>query len=133
MSEASEEITIYNRTPARAAELAEAFNCRCAPWETRERIEADLLVNCTGLGMWPDIEDSPLTAAALSPGTIVFDTVYNPLRTRLLQDAAERGCGTIDGLTMFALQAQAQSRLWTGRSVPEVIFRSAAESEIRQS
>jgi shikimate 5-dehydrogenase len=69
-----------------------------------------------------------MPAEALEGGTAVFDTVYNPLRTRLLREASEHGCTTIDGMGMFVLQAEAQFRLWTGRDPAPEVFRQAAES-----
>lgn len=128
LSEAGAEITIYNRSSARAAALAETFNSRHAPWEARAQAEADLLVNCTTLGMWPDTAASPMPADALTARMAVFETIYNPPQTRLLRDAAERGCAVIDGLFMFLHQARAQSRLWTGRTAPPEVFRAAVES-----
>ena len=66
---------------------------------------------------------SPIAPEALREGTVVFDTIYNPLETRLLKDAKARGCRTLDGLSMFVGQGAAQFRLWTGRDAPVDIMR----------
>jgi len=50
---------------------------------------------------------------------VVMDIVYRPLRTRLLRNAEERGCQTIDGLEMLARQGGAQIEIWTGKK-PEI-------------
>ncbi|HHT9133635.1 MAG TPA: shikimate dehydrogenase family protein, partial [Candidatus Avalokitesvara rifleensis] len=76
------------------------------------------LVNCTSVGMHPNIDDIPVPANVLRPGMLVFDAVYNPPETRLLREAAARGCRTLDGVKMFVLQAAQQFELWTGRPAP---------------
>jgi len=128
LADAGADVTVFNRTEARAQSLAKAFGCRSQPWEKRVQTKAALLVNCTSVGLWPNVGESPMPAESLTPEMTVFDTIYNPLQTRLLREAAQRGCAIIAGVTMFALQAQAQFRLWTGRSVPLEVFRQAAES-----
>jgi shikimate dehydrogenase len=73
---------------------------------------------------------SPLAAAALDrlrPGSGVYDLIYTPRPTTLLQGAAERGCRTWDGLEMLVQQGAAALRLWSGRdSVPVDAMRQAA-------
>jgi shikimate dehydrogenase len=60
-----------------------------------------------------------------------MDIVYNPLRTRLLRDAAAAGCVTIDGLAMLVHQGALQFELWTGLAAPVDIMRMAAEAELK--
>jgi 3-dehydroquinate dehydratase/shikimate dehydrogenase len=72
-----------------------------------------VVVNCTSIGMHPEADQSPLARSALRPGMVVFDTIYNPLETRLLADARAAGCQVISGLSMFVRQAACQYRLWT--------------------
>ncbi|NOS99045.1 MAG: type I 3-dehydroquinate dehydratase [Phycisphaerales bacterium] len=112
-------VTVYNRTAERAAALADAFGCKPAPWDDRSRGDGQIIVNCTSVGMWPDVESTPMPAARLAAGTVVFDTVYRPAETRLLRDAEAAGCRTVDGLTMFARQAAAQLYYWT-EQLPEM-------------
>ena len=96
---------------------------------------ADLVVNCTPVGMASTRDPmaanrSPLAAAALDrlrPGSGVYDLIYTPRPTTLLQGAAERGCRTWDGLEMLVQQGAAALRLWSGRdSVPVDAMRQAA-------
>lgn len=112
--EAGASVTIYNRTASKAQDLAQEFDCNWAALEALSEVEAQLLVNCTSIGMSPHIDGMPVSAELLRPGTVVFDTVYNPLETRLLAQAKARGCQTIDGLSMFVGQAMAQFKLFTG-------------------
>jgi len=109
-------VTIYNRTFEKARNLAEQFGCEVATWQDRLNLKADLVVNCTSLGMWPQTDVTPLPAEALAAGMIVFDTVYNPPQTRLLREAAERGCTVVDGVAMFVHQAALQMQRWFERS-----------------
>jgi shikimate dehydrogenase len=97
--------------------------------------KADLVVNCTPVGMASNSDPmaanrSPLAAAALDrlrPGSGVYDLIYTPRPTTLLQGAAERGCRTWDGLEMLVQQGAAALRLWSGRdSVPVDAMRQAA-------
>ena len=68
--------------------------------------------------MTPNVDETPFPAHALSPKTVVFDTVYNPPETRLLREAKAAGCRTISGVDMFIEQAVAQFELWTGQTAP---------------
>lgn len=106
------DVTIYNRTAGRAEALADAFGCTFRPWSERSGLSADLIVNCTRVGLWPEVDDTPLDAAAIPPNAVVMDTVYRPVRTRLLGDARQRGCVTIDGVEMFVRQAARQYAIW---------------------
>lgn len=112
------EITIVNRTEARAEALAGDLGCGHRGFSELGKLDTDILVNCTSVGMHPNINDMPVPADVLRPGMWVFDAVYNPPETRLLREAAARGCRTLDGIKMFVLQAAQQFELWTGRPVP---------------
>ena len=85
----------------------------------------DLLVNCTPVGMYPRVDETPLPADHLT-GRCVYDLVYNPSETRLLRDAAQAGCETIGGLEMLVTQAQEQFQWWTGARPAAGIMREAA-------
>ena len=104
--------------------------------------QADLVVNCTPVGMASTSDPmaanrSPLAAAALDrlrPGSGVYDLIYTPRPTTLLQGAAERGCRTWDGLEMLVQQGAAALRLWSGRnSVPVAAMRQAALERLQAS
>ena len=69
--------------------------------------------------MWPHVDASPMPSGNLDGLRLVFDTVYNPLETKLLADAKAAGAPTQSGLDMFIRQAAAQFELWTGQA-PDV-------------
>jgi len=79
---------------------------------------SDILINCTPIGMYPKIKESPVPSSFLRPGLLVFDVVYNPPQTTLLKDAQKANCMTISGLEMFINQAIVQFELWTGEKAP---------------
>jgi len=108
----------------------------------RALAQADLVVNCTPVGMASTTDPmaanrSPLAAAALDrlrPGSGVYDLIYTPRPTALLRGAAERGCRTWDGLEMLVQQGAAALRLWSGRdTVPVAAMRQAALERLQAS
>lgn len=87
--------------------------------------ESAILTNATSVGMAPDLEKSPIPdASLLHPDLIVSDIIYHPRQTRLLSQAAEAGCKTMNGLYMLLFQGAAAFRCWTGREMPIEIIRN---------
>ena len=87
---------------------------------------ADILVNATSVGMAPDDNSSPVPAGLLKSGLTVFDIVYNPVRTRLLTEAAVSGARTVSGVDMLAWQGALAFEKWTGRRAPVDLMRREA-------
>ena len=85
--------------------------------------QAQLLLHTTPIGMHPNIEASCVPKELLHSGLTVMDIVYNPLNTKLLNDAHAAGCRTIQGIEMFRYQAVGQFELWTGESAPVEVMR----------
>lgn len=86
---------------------------------------SDLVVNASPVGL-RDPGASPLPPRYVPSGATVMDLVYNPLRTRLLRVAEEKGCRVIDGLWMLVYQASENLRLWLGVNVDPRLLRSLA-------
>jgi 3-dehydroquinate dehydratase/shikimate dehydrogenase len=116
-------LIIANRTHRRAIELAEQLGCEQVPVERRGEVQADVVINCTSVGMHPHVDATPYDADWLHEGMLVFDTIYNPENTLLLEQARERGCQTVDGLEMFVRQAARQFELFTNRPAPVELMR----------
>jgi 3-dehydroquinate dehydratase/shikimate dehydrogenase len=112
---------IVARDRAKAQQLASGFQAEHAGWEDIPSLTWDVLVNTTPVGMYPRVDESPVPPELLSRGW-VYDLVYNPAETKLLRDAAARGCRTISGAEMFLAQALKQQLLWMGPPVPEQVM-----------
>lgn len=123
LSDAGAEITIYNRTVERGQKLADDFNCDFAPLDELSKVDAKLLINCTSIGMHPDVDATAVPEQCLRRSMAVFDTVYNPAKTLLLKQAKKKRAKTIDGLSMFVRQAMAQFKLFTGTEADQKIMR----------
>jgi 3-dehydroquinate dehydratase/shikimate dehydrogenase len=123
LADTGAKIKIYNRTVERAERLAAEFNCEFAPLDDLLNVEAKLLINCTSIGMYPNVDQIPLPKECLKKSMAVFDTVYNPAQTLLLKEAKKKRAKTIDGLSMFVNQAAAQFRLFTNTEGNDELMR----------
>lgn len=118
------EILICNRTEQKAHDLAEDINTKvksCSKVVPMQREimktalrHAEILVNTTSVGMHPNDDQMPIDADCLYEDLIVADIVYNPVKTKLLKAAEERGCRTLGGLGMLVYQGAEGFRIWTG-------------------
>jgi shikimate dehydrogenase len=116
-------ITIVNRTEIRAEKLAQELNRNfginvvskkfLTNILTEETQKADLLINTTPIGMYPNVDKTPISAEFLHKDLFVFDVIYNPLETKLLKDANECGCKTMGGLDMLVNQGASAFEWWT--------------------
>ncbi|WP_424003485.1 shikimate dehydrogenase [Haloarcula salina] len=112
-------VRIANRTESKAHALADDV-----PGATGHGLDelgdlladADVLVNCTSVGMESD--ETPVPADALHGDLAVLDAVYTPIETRLLRDAAAAGATTVDGAWMLLFQGVEAFELWTGAEAP---------------
>jgi 3-dehydroquinate dehydratase/shikimate dehydrogenase len=122
--------TIAGRTRSRAQHLADTFSGRAVDWQARHNAEVDIIVNCTPIGMHPNVDETPFGKSYLKPAMIVFDTVYNPESTLLLKEAKSHGCRTVTGVEMFIRQAALQFMLFTGREAPYQLMRETLKRAI---
>ncbi len=122
--------SIASRTLARAERLASAFDAKAIEWEARHRNPVDILINCTPVGMHPNVDESPIHKTFLKPAMMVFDTVYNPESTLLVKDARARNCGVITGVEMFVRQAMLQFFLFTRKEAPAELMRDVLKRAI---
>jgi shikimate dehydrogenase len=112
-------VSIINRSSDKARNLASEFGFNYSPISSIDALDPHVIINATSVGMHPNNTESPLPKEVLKPGMTVMDIVYHSLKTKLLREAEERGCQTIDGLEMLARQGAAQLQIWTGRR-PEI-------------
>jgi len=114
------EIAVTNRTAAKAQALARDFGIQAVDWEERATRPWSLVLNTTPLGMKGEHQGlSPWPADGFAHVGLVFDLVYNPVRTALLEDAKNAGVQVLSGLQMFLQQGLAQFEIWTGIKLDE--------------
>lgn len=129
-------LTVVNRSETRGSELAtllrEQLKIEAAHtvWSGEHAIPAgtDIVINATSIGLYDPEARLPLDCATLRPGMVVADVVFNPVRTRLLADAAARGCRPLDGLGMLVNQGILGVQYWTGVAPDATVMRAALES-----
>lgn len=116
---------VRTHTPA-SADAVELAPSAAVPPET------DILVNATQAGLSPDVEGMvDLDLETLVGVDLVADVVPNPPQTRLLREAHDRGCRTLDGLGMLVAQAAVNMELWTGIIADRRVMRRALEEALR--
>jgi 3-dehydroquinate dehydratase/shikimate dehydrogenase len=123
-------VVVTGRTLARAQQLAERTDCKAIEWHARHNVAADILVNCTPVGMHPNVDESPFDKRELKPSMVVFDTVYNPENTLLVKDARSRSCTIVTGVEMFVRQAALQFQLFTGKETSPELLREVLKRAI---
>ncbi|CAH0299041.1 shikimate dehydrogenase [Peribacillus sp. YIM B13472] len=120
VKEGVKQVDIANRTKERAAQLVsdcpyDKVSKALSIIEAEESLsQYDLIIQTTSSGMSPELDHSPLKVDQLKTGAIVSDIIYNPLQTKLLREAGEKGAETQNGLGMFINQAALAFEIWTG-------------------
>lgn len=121
---------IVNRTEEKGRVLAKNWGCEFQPLAEIGGLHADCLINTTSVGMSPQLDQSPVPAGILPNFTWVMDVIYNPLQTRLLQEAKQAGCGVLSGLTMFVHQGAEQIKLWAGQEPPRSLMLEVVKNHL---
>jgi len=131
-----ERVVVLNRTESKARELATDMaaatgrEVRGGPLarEAAQAALADagLLVNATSVGMYPNVHQSPLPdGVKLPPDLVVYDAVFNPRLTRLMQQARAAGCRAVGGIEMLVYQGARSFEIWTGITPPVDVMKRA--------
>jgi 3-dehydroquinate dehydratase/shikimate dehydrogenase len=110
-------IFISNRDPKKALELSGKLGAETVLWEDRNKVDFDILVNTTKIGMFPEENNCPMEDSFFEKDlseVTVFDAVYSPINTKLLKMSEKQGAKIANGLDMYIGQAMAQFELWTG-------------------
>jgi shikimate dehydrogenase len=127
-------VTVVNRSEPAGRQFAELLTNRLrasasfTPWEGDFQVppETDLLIHATTLG-GGESDRVPVVLDQLRPDALVADVIQNPPRTRLLREAQEHGCPTIDGLELFVGQSAISFKLWTGIELDTTVMSEAVE------
>ncbi|MEZ5418735.1 MAG: hypothetical protein R2708_15530 [Vicinamibacterales bacterium] len=117
-------VTVHARRSEEAEALAASAGARAGTWPPNDGW--DVLVNTTPVGTWPLTGKAPVALDGRLDGRLVYDLVYNPPDTALLQRARVLGADTLGGLPMLVAQAAAQFTWWTGQPAPLDAMRAAA-------
>jgi len=139
------EIHIVGRHPDKLAKFQQSWinsplpvNLITHTWESLPHLisKADLLVNATPIGMYPQRENSPVDVNLLdqiSPGVIAYDLIYTPNPTEFLKQAQKRGAIIIDGLEMLVQQGAAALEIWLQKTVPVEVMRHSLQQHLRNN
>ena len=115
-----------------AGKLSQAFSMEVEALElnrgnlARVLEKAEILVNATKVGMSPDIDETPVNSGLLKPNLVVYDIVYNPIKTRLQREAEVAGATVISGLDMLVWQGALAFEKWTGLKAPVELMKQEA-------
>jgi len=132
------EISIFDKISEKAGELAgdiqEKLNKEVVILDSSpEKLdEFDILINATPVGMSPNTDNSPLPGELLNPSLMVMDIVYNPLETKLLNEAKEAGCKTVNGTGMLVNQGAESLKIWLGVDAPVETMRNTLLNELKK-
>jgi shikimate dehydrogenase len=133
-------VIVVNRSESRGRALVDLLNARTkvqaelvvsrGPYRIPQ--EAEILVNATSIGLYPDTEGRlDLDLTSLRPELLVADVITNPPRSPLIRDAEQRGCRTLDGLGMVVNQGVIGIKYWTGIDVDSEVMRRTLEQLFR--
>lgn len=137
LAKAGAKVIVVNRTQQKAqvmlADLTISAGVRSADVKTLDEAaeeDVSLIVNCTSVGLWPKVDESPwISGVPLPKGVTVYDTVYRPERTLLMRQVEAHGGQAIGGLGMLVRQGAAAFKIWTHQEPPvEVMFEAAREA-----
>ncbi len=117
-------VSLTARDFRKAEGLAAELKCKAIDWVARQNFDCELMINCTPLGMFPEMDESPFQTEWFDHRTVVFDTIYNPEQTLFIKQARKAGCETITGVDMFVRQAAAQYELFTGKTADLSLMRN---------
>ena len=114
-----------DRTLGRAKNLQKKFGGKVVQIKKLSPQDIDIIINATPVGMHPDVKNSSVPAGLIARHQSVFDLVYNPVETKLIKLARQKGAKTISGIDMFVAQGVRQTELWTGKKIitPQLIKR----------
>jgi len=126
------EVIIAARSDIRGDALAKKLAGTFVHWNERYAIQEDIdiLVNCTPIGMHPNVDETPFEKEYMGKSFVVFDTVYNPEQTLLIKEARDLGCRTVTGVEMFVRQAALQFKHFTDQDAPLELMQDAVRRSI---
>jgi shikimate dehydrogenase len=133
-------VIIANRTLTRAQGIVRFLqsswahqNIEAVPLDSLASVTqgVTLIINATPVGMWPDVDATPWTEGVPFPeGAVLYDSVYRPLKTRLMRDAETAGLRAVGGIGMLVYQGASAYEVWTGRKAPVDVMKMICQQEL---
>lgn len=135
------ELTLSNRTKEKALEIIkeikDKLNKEVFFAENEDIVEilkkSDILINTTSVGMHPNENEMPIDKKFLHKNLIVMDIVYNPIKTKLLEEADKIGCKTLSGVDMLVYQGAESLRIWLGIEPPIEVMKKAVVDKLNSN
>ena len=135
-------ITIINRSKAKMKDLILKLNIKyeisikginlSKSEEVKKEIkDSDVLVNATPVGMYPNVNESPVKQSWLHQNLFVVDIIYSPIQTKLLQEASSIGCNVLSGVDMLVNQGVIAFKWWTGVSPDKKLMKQVILDELK--
>lgn len=125
--EGAEKICVINRTISKATEISETINQNIGNIVSAAEYSDEnfyngfennqIIINTTAVGMYPEIDETPLNENYFESHHIVYDVIYNPRTTKFLQQAIDKNAKPINGLGMLVYQAILAYEIWTGTKI----------------
>jgi len=127
------DIVIANRTKERAIKLAKEVGVSGYGLDNLKNLveNADLIINSTSVGMKPNTNHTLIQSDWINPDHVVFDIVYNPIETKLLESAKKAGAKIINGVMMLVYQGAESFKIWTGIEPPIDVMKNAVLKGLR--
>ncbi|HEY5535517.1 MAG TPA: shikimate dehydrogenase [Ignavibacteria bacterium] len=117
------EITVVARNVSKLKENSKFDSCKLISYDEIGGIkESDILVNCTPLGMYPNLNNSPIDKKYIGKFGAAVDMIYNPKKTLFLTYAEDEGLKAVNGLYMLVGQAIAAQEIWNDIRIPKSII-----------
>jgi shikimate dehydrogenase len=131
-------MVVVNRGAGRGSELVELLRSKLqldaeyVEWSGDYALpaETNIVINGTSIGLYNGAARIGVDAASFQPGTVAADVIFNPVRTRFLEEAESRGCIVVDGLGMLVNQAVIGFEYWTGITPDAHVMRRALEDAL---
>jgi 3-dehydroquinate dehydratase / shikimate dehydrogenase len=117
LAERGADVFILNRNIEAAKKLARRAHARSIKRADLKKFTFDVIINATPVGMG-NTRETPLQEKEIN-ARYVFDMIYDPVETRLLKLAKQRGAQIVPGIEMFVNQAARQFEIWTGKPAPQ--------------
>lgn len=136
--EGASKIHIINGSAARGSELVDLLKEKTSaaadliPWEGTVNIpdDTDILINATSVGLYPHVDQKPdINYDSVRAGMVVCDVIFNDPNSLFLQESAQRGAETVNGLGMLVNQGAVNFKLWTGLDAPVEVMTETLRRE----